>query len=680
MVTTNSYRGEIMRKANVVVLAILMAAVFVFSPTDALSAYQGQQLKGTVGYQLRKMDDKLDKVEKYLKFNAPPKSRYDSAVTYLEAADQAHKQILDYEMGKFDNQHPHYVTVVRRLEDLRAQVKALKQSMDGQSGQAATPAAAPKKADLAALKGQKLKGTVGYQLRKMDSYLDEAERALKADTSPESKLDAAKRSIEAADYEHKQILDYEMGKFNAQHPHYTGVVQRLEDLRAKVNAFGKTMASQQSSAPQPAGQNNKPWLKKKKNVWEGTGSSGLLVGMEVGLGRVSTAAGSVVKITERGVTAEYVKSGANYQGEGEQIKTRLKVAEQEWAETTKKYSGRFDKSNKYYRQVEGELNQARAAAEKFYKYHGLYGHKQSQAAAEALKPAWHYPSQGATSQVHQKNVGRIVWSKQIIQFRDQDQAKLENSFSLSDHIYGRVYFTDSIRNVPVFSKVDRRPQENTANSFEIKLFIDGKNTPISFGVFLQNRLGEPQAKKWTTLQFSPNPSKPDPGFEQQINQAWHKATRKLAPGSHQIRFEWWGTMGQLRTKNPLTVGEFTLNTAQGERMALAGKFPADVYTGSDLARLKEQMADSLVGPVTKNRAEIKRVAVISKWRHGVYRKTGKSYRMITGAILWADKDGDGVCKYTSYNFISDSLGGDSWTPVRFRSFCTSCPQAEIQCR
>lgn len=636
-----------------------------------MAAYQGATLKGVVGYQLRKMDQKLDKVEYYLKFDAPAKARYASAKVYLDAADQAHKQILDYQMGKFDAKHQHYVTVVKRLEELRAKVTALGKEAAGGGGASQSGAAATGSGQGGTPQVARLQGTVGARLGKIEQYLDQAEAEFnRNDLSPQDRYKGAKGYLTAADQEYRQLFLNESGKINVRHPHYLSVMARFGDLKTKVETFGRRLTA--SGSFSGSGQTS--------TIAETTGRSGLPVGLEIGLARVRNTSRDVIRLATTGTTAKYVQSGAKYEADGEHIKARLRVAVDEWVMVNKKYAGKFDRSNQLYRAVGTELAQARAAAKKFYAYHGLYGHQQSAAATAALKPKWHYPTTGMTSSVHKQNVGRIVWSKALIDSRAQERARLEQTFKITDRIYGRVYFADSLRNTPVFASGDRKPQENFRNSYEIKLLIDGRNVPVSFGVFMQHRMDDTPAKKWTTWQFNLNPNRPDPGFERNVRAAWEKATRKLAAGTHQVRFEIWGTLGQLRTKGPLAVGEFTLLVGEGQQLALAGTFPADTYRGSDLAQLKRQMAQALVGQVTRNPADIKGVAVLGNWRHGVYRDTKRPFRMITGAILWVDKDGDGACKYNSYNFISDSLGGNSWTPLRYRSFCTGCPQGEVKCR
>ena len=91
--------------------------------TMRLAQSTTQNLSGVVKYQLKKITESLDKVDYYLNFNAPPKSKWDSAKVHLEAAEREYNQILQYERGKFDESHPDYVAVVQRLEKTREAVQ-----------------------------------------------------------------------------------------------------------------------------------------------------------------------------------------------------------------------------------------------------------------------------------------------------------------------------------------------------------------------------------------------------------------------------------------------------------------------------------------------------------------------------------------------------------------------------
>lgn len=53
---------------------------------------------------------------------------------------------------------------------------------------------------------------------------------------------------------------------------------------------------------------------------------------------------------------------------------------------------------------------------------------------------------------------------------------------------------------------------------------------------------------------------------------------------------------------------------------------------------------------------------------------------VTAKELAAIDADDGVCRFITYNFVSDHAGGNGWTPVRFKSFCTGCPEGDTECR
>ena len=102
-------------------------------------------------------------------------------------------------------------------------------------------------------------------------------------------------------------------------------------------------------------------------------------------------------------------------------------------------------------------------------------------------------------------------------------------------------------------------------------------------------------------------------------------------------------------------------------------------SGRSLGSLHPHHDGALVGPVAKNPDEVLQVSVTSDWKEGVYRVTKKRYRSVSGTVLWHDTDGDGVCRFVTYNFVSDHLGGNDWTPVKFKSFCLSCPEGDTEC-
>jgi len=288
-----------------------------------------------------------------------------------------------------------------------------------------------------------------------------------------------------------------------------------------------------------------------------------------------------------------------------------------------------------------------------------------------------YENQLPTGKLHAANQGRIVWSDQEIVMAQQDRIKLRDSFRLTDPIFGRVFLRQSLGNTPVYnSRGD--VTDNYEFWYEYRVFIDGTERAAEFGVFKQGRLHGNAGESWTTWQFAPHPVPSDPAFYGEA-EAWQKVTKGLAPGNHKVRFELWGTQGQYRTKGPIAVGEFTLAVNAGDAVAAAGTFPGDTHGGGDTQAVRAAMLKAIVGPVAKSAGEVLKVSVTSDWKQGMYSDTKRRYRKVSGAVLWRDDDGDGVCRFTTYNFISDQAGGGQWGPLRFKSFCNGCPEGDAPC-
>jgi len=79
------------------------------------------------------------------------------------------------------------------------------------------------------------------------------------------------------------------------------------------------------------------------------------------------------------------------------------------------------------------------------------------------------PDEGILDDLHGRNIGKILWSKQSISSKGTDQALLGNSFVYSkDEIYGRAYFPKSIRNIGAGLGQAR------ICSYTMTYFLDGK--------------------------------------------------------------------------------------------------------------------------------------------------------------------------------------------------------------
>ena len=105
------------------------------------------------------------------------------------------------------------------------------------------------------------------------------------------------------------------------------------------------------------------------------------------------------------------------------------------------------------------------------------------------------------------------------------------------------------------------------------------------------------------------------------------------------------------------------------------KFPRSTYKGGGAARVAAQMKRALLASrLAKSPREVLRVQPMGRWVSGRYTDTKVRYQKITGLVLWWDDDSDGVCRFTSYNFIKDR------GPLKAKSFCMGCPEGWTRCK
>ena len=284
--------------------------------------------------------------------------------------------------------------------------------------------------------------------------------------------------------------------------------------------------------------------------------------------------------------------------------------------------------------------------------------------------------QGMTSQTHAAHVGEIVFSNKEIKFRQEDPAALKGQFKLGEPIYGRLYFKQSMANTPLFHTQlgESLSGGYREGAWEIQLFVDGVNQNIAFGNFTDGKVSEKAEREWTTWQINLFPDNPELA-DRNVTEPWTKVAARLKPGNHEVKLVFNATQGQYKSK-PMAVGSFQLQVDEGSSFS-AGAFPSNTYTGSDLNQLKSAMKQALVGPVTKNPSDIVDVSVTSNWDHGRYTDTLVEYRKIQGTVLWADTDGDGVLRYTSYSFIQTKTS-NGWSTLKFKAFVNGGPEGNYK--
>lgn len=150
-----------------------------------------------------------------------------------------------------------------------------------------------------------------------------------------------------------------------------------------------------------------------------------------------------------------------------------------------------------------------------------------------LQRAGRVINQGITSKIHEKNIGKIVWSKSRIKFDKQDEAILADEFKSGDAIYGRGYLEDCLYNLSLSDT--SKNCVNKDNFYELRIKVDG----VEKGVFNSSHFSY---QNWTTFQISlvlSNGDIEDP-VNKGVTEKWNALVNSLSAGKHSIILEFWG--------------------------------------------------------------------------------------------------------------------------------------------
>jgi len=142
-------------------------------------------------------------------------------------------------------------------------------------------------------------------------------------------------------------------------------------------------------------------------------------------------------------------------------------------------------------------------------------------------------NQEITSETHRNNIGKILWAKERIQFKNQDGISYISEFNQGDAIYGRGYLEDCLYNLSI--DAGNNDCLNPNNEFELRLLVNSG----SFGKLYENYFPD---QDWTTFQVTLALS--DGDREDRINKGitakWATVVNKLAIGKYDITIEFWG--------------------------------------------------------------------------------------------------------------------------------------------
>jgi soluble cytochrome b562 len=194
--------------------AMQWACVGVMAAGFTFPALVAEKLRGVIRYNVRTVNQKLDKAEKLLRAGDMKQ-----AAMYLEAAETPWNSIHKDYKDRIDPNHPEIVATRKRLAALKARIGA-------KAGAANAPVESEpvKNAPV-----KKLKGIIGYNVRNVNTSLDRAERSLRAG-DPKRATAYLKGAETVWNGIHRDYKD----RIDPKHPEIVATRTRLSNVKAKV--------------------------------------------------------------------------------------------------------------------------------------------------------------------------------------------------------------------------------------------------------------------------------------------------------------------------------------------------------------------------------------------------------------------------------------------------------------
>ncbi len=272
--------------------------------------------------------------------------------------------------------------------------------------------------------------------------------------------------------------------------------------------------------------------------------------------------------------------------------------------------------------------------------------------------------QGITSELHGKNVGKIVWAKERIRFDTQDRIPLADFFAADEPIYGRVYLPKSL--VRLGAVEDGGGCPNLASNYRIKVLINGE----SKGVLNEQWF---EKESWTTVQVTPRLAPGDDADRQNrgMPDKWTAMVNELPDGDHAVLFEFWG--GPVDCETMFAKGGYTLSKA-GNVSATLGTLPDAKMTDSGLS---QEMIQAVKNQGWANEYPVDVVIIEPEWRL-IRDLLGNIIRREVNTHVVLKKNVDGSCRANDISFTQQHLGGNNFGKTEFhgmgmRSYPVACP-------
>lgn len=267
------------------------------------------------------------------------------------------------------------------------------------------------------------------------------------------------------------------------------------------------------------------------------------------------------------------------------------------------------------------------------------------------------PNDGITSPMHQKYMGKIVFSKKeaALEKGKEMESDFTTKFTLGgpDPIYFRVYMNNSLSNyITRLFETDSRRLKDLLATYLFKFYLDG--IPIAYSRYGAGRTAFSLADKQAFTTFRSSFYKDD-GYSKGTNmfkEFLSKTEDKLTPGDHKIKVEVYpmDDYADVFIAPMVASGEFTLTVS-------ANAFnPNDDAVCMPKAMMQDKKIEAgMLKAFNSSKGEGKVARIVeSDWTIERNQTTGIILRHSIDGIIAFTKDGK--CKYQVFGFAQDYDG------------------------
>ncbi|MBL7911319.1 MAG: hypothetical protein JNJ41_09725 [Bacteroidia bacterium] len=263
-----------------------------------------------------------------------------------------------------------------------------------------------------------------------------------------------------------------------------------------------------------------------------------------------------------------------------------------------------------------------------------------------------FPDDGYTSEVHKANIGKVVFSKKMIEKGNEKTEDFISEVSGKD-LYFRFYLENSFYNTSIFPTYQygsQEPQDNSSCSYYIEVLIDGiaiKDIPELTSIGIKPHLYEETDTYVMSHSHNLNDEKKLARIKSTTNAfsfgQWPLFANYVKPGEHVIKLNVWaGSEGyaSYKSKVPVATGEFKYTKKAGDKIPFGAawssvaKKPAMVDANLQ-AQIKQAIEED-----TKTKC-IKLVIIDKEWT--IFKNSFGIIESRQITVQYVAKDSNGYC-------------------------------------